>query len=62
MSVNPEGDFFLNRKKQEEEYLEVISKTFGELRQVMVPMMDRDVRGLDMLGQLSGLIGEPLWG
>ncbi|NCJ08208.1 TRC40/GET3/ArsA family transport-energizing ATPase [Synechococcales cyanobacterium C] len=43
------GTFGETRRAQEAEHLRTIRKTFHSLRQVDVPLLERDVRGIEML-------------
>lgn len=49
----PEGGFLQRRKEQEREYLSEIDREFGHLPRRYVPLLDRDVRGLESLRQIA---------
>ncbi len=49
----PEGAFLQRRKAQEAEYLAEIRERFGRYRPIYVPMLDRDVRGMESLTRIG---------
>ncbi len=49
----PLGDFLERRRGQEAEYLERVDRSFAALPRVRVPLMSRDVEGLDGLREVG---------
>ncbi|MFZ5816693.1 MAG: ArsA family ATPase [Bacillota bacterium] len=49
---NPEGSFLQRRKEQEREYLAEIEREFRSYRRQYIPMLDRDVRGVETLREI----------
>lgn len=52
------GDFFIQRIKEQENYLKDIVTRFGNLKIVHLPLLRTDVRGIDQVGAVADLIGE----
>jgi arsenite/tail-anchored protein-transporting ATPase len=52
----PLGDFLEQRREQEARYLTQIASSFGDLPRVDVPLLARDVEGLEALRQSAGSI------
>lgn len=50
----PEGSFLQRRKEQEREYLAEIEREFRAYRRQYVPMLERDVRGVETLREIMG--------
>ena len=53
---NPEGAFLQRRKEQERVYLAEIEQEFRSYRRHYVPMLERDVRGVDTLREIMGYL------
>ena len=53
----PLGDFLENRRDQEAEYLERIDRSFADLPRVRVPLLSRDVEGLQSLREVARHLG-----
>lgn len=49
-------DFLKSRVKMQQGNIEIIHKKFGELIVAEVPMMDREPKGLSMLGKTAGIV------
>ncbi len=63
--VLPEGvreEFFLRRKRQEEEYLREIEERFRGVKKVRLHLRDRDVRGVQALKEIAQELKEGLKG
>ena len=51
-----DGDFLRQRRDQETAYRRDIDETFGDLPQILVPLLPHDVQGLDTLRRLGSVI------
>jgi len=51
------GSFLESRRGQEAEYLAWIDRSFGDLPRVRVPLLPRDVDGLESLREVAGHLG-----
>jgi len=49
-------EFLKNKIASQQEYLRQISNEFGELIRGVVPMLDKEPKGLDMIGKVSSLL------
>ncbi len=49
----PLGDFLESRRGQEAEYLERVDRSFGDLPRVRVPLLSRDVQGVEGLRDVA---------
>ncbi len=47
------GEFLESRRSQEAEYLGQIDRTFSKLPQVRIPLLSRDVQGIDALREIA---------
>ncbi len=48
--------FFKNRRQMQVKYLEEIRNRFKEARMLEVPMFDKEIKGLDMLTDISKVV------
>ena len=55
----PLGEFLENRRAQEAEYLERVDRSFGELPRVRVPLLSRDVVGIEAIREVGGYLISP---
>ena len=49
-------DFLKNKVTSQQDYLKQISTEFGELIRGVVPMLDREPKGLEMIGKVADLL------
>jgi arsenite-transporting ATPase len=49
----PLGDFLESRRAQEAEYLDLVDRRFGGLVRVRVPLLSRDVQGMESLREVG---------
>ena len=47
------GEFLESRRSQEAEYLQQIEKAFSKLPRVQIPLLSRDVQGIDALREIA---------
>jgi len=55
----PLGDFLESRRAQEAEYLERVDRSFAELPRVRVPLLSRDVVGIEAIREVGGYLASP---
>jgi arsenite-transporting ATPase len=49
-------DFLKNKVKSQQEFVQQISKEFGDLIRGVVPMFDREPKGLEMVGKVASVL------
>jgi len=47
------GEFLESRRSQEAEYLEQIERVFSKLPRVRIPLLSRDVQGINALREIA---------
>ncbi len=53
LNVKSEDEFIRKRLAQQEIYMRQIEENFRDLNKIIIPLMERDVKGMEMLGYVS---------